>query len=186
MLKLTAPLCLSGGAEGADLQFGMCAGSAGHSVIHWSYAGHRTQAPASEVVILTPEMLAAADPFLIKANETLKRRVPFDKPWIANLLRRNLYQIMDAEAVYAVSTINKGQVAGGTAWATQMFVDRFHQQPCPCYVFDQQKGTWNAWEGHWQEIQAPPPPTGVYAGIGSRELLPAGKQAIRDLLGYVH
>lgn len=185
MIMGEAPICLSGGAEGADSQWGVCAGMAGHLVYHFSFQGHRTNVPPSEVVVLTPEQLAQADPALEVANQTLKRSVPYGKPWIANLLRRNWFQVRDAQSVYAVSTLKGGMVEGGTAWATQMFIDRHAGQACPAYLYDQAEQGWKVWNGAWEALETPPVPTGIWAGIGSRALGLPGKQAIRTLLGYV-
>lgn len=177
------PVCLSGGADGADLQWGMCAGTAGHQVFHFIFQGHRSKAPKSELVVLPEELLLKADSALEKANETLKRRWPVKNAWVANLLRRNFYQIESTDAVYAVSTIGTdGLVSGGTSWAIQMAIDR--DKPVPIFVFDQVREQWFRWDGMWVTVDAPPPPTGVWTGIGSRELNESGKQAIRSLLGY--
>lgn len=180
----SVPICLSGGAEGADVQWGMCAGMAGHQVIHWTFRRHRSEAPPSEIVELPRDLLLAADPFVERANLTLKRHFPTNSDFVNSLLRRNWYQVRDADAVYAVSDISKGQVSGGTAWATQMFIDRHEGQPCRAYVFCQKTDRWYAWEGHWKEIDTPPVPDGIWAGVGSRKLLDNGKAAIRSLLGY--
>ena len=177
-------LCLSGGAEGADLQFGMTAGMAGHSVIHWSFKEHRTHAPEQEVVILTSDQLDAADDPCKQASLTLKKHYPPKSVYVKNLLRRNWYQVAAAERVYAVSTITNGVVEGGTSWATQMFIDRFNGEACECYVYDQIEEKWFKWNALWEAIGSPPEPFGVYAGIGTRKLNDAGKQAIRCLLGY--
>lgn len=184
ILDENANLCLSGGAEGADLQWGMCAGMAGHQVIHWSFNGHRTQAPEVEVVRITQSDLEIADPFLEKANLTLKRRLPYNKPWIINLLRRNYYQVANSSAVYAISTIKNNLVQGGTAWATTMFTD-LYPETGSCFCFDQTQEKWFVWTPEsWVEIEAPTPPRGIWAGIGTRDLNTAGKTAIRNLLGY--
>lgn len=177
-------LCLSGGAEGADLQFGMTAGHAGHSVIHWSFKDHKTYAPEQEVVILTPDQLDAADEHCKQASLTLKKYYPPKSVYVKNLLRRNWYQVAAAERVYAVSTIVNGIVEGGTSWATQMFIDRFNGESCECYVYDQLEEKWFKWNGVWEAVESPPAPFGVYAGIGTRNLNTAGKQAIRSLMGY--
>ena len=177
-------VCLSGGAEGADLQFGMTAGMAGHSVIHWSFKEHRTDAPEQEVVVLTTDQLNAADEPCKQASLALKKYYPPKKLYVKNLLRRNWYQVAAAERVYAVSTIVDGIVQGGTAWATQMFMDRFNNEPCECYVYDQLEEQWFKWNGFWEAIERPPEPFGVYAGIGTRNLNTSGKQAIRSLMGY--
>lgn len=185
-------VCLSGGAQGADLQWGMCAGMAGHTVVHWSFAGHRTEAPVQEVVVLTHEQLMAADEPLRAAAPKLKKGYRVGRPttgkesFVPNLLRRNWYQVAAAERVYAVTSIVDGIVQGGTAWATQMFLDRFPDEPVvECYVFDQEADCWFQWVGGvWTAMTDPPIPTGVWAGIGSRDLKPNGKSAIRRLLGY--
>ena len=179
-------VCLSGGADGADLQWGMVAGLAGHAVVHFHFDGHRSKAPVQELVKLSQEKLAAADEYLMKANKTMNRRWPVSNQFVGNLLRRNYYQVAWSDAVYAVASIENGMVTGGTCWASQMFLDRFEPgQPVPAYVYDQKTSQWLTWGGtSWEPIVSPPVPAGVWAGIGSRELGDNGKQAIRDLLGY--
>jgi hypothetical protein len=175
---------MSGGALGADLQWGMCAGMAGHQVIHWSFPGHKSDAPAEELVRIPFETLTMADEHLEKANKTMNRRLSYDKPWIINLLRRNYFQVGNSQSVYAISTIKKGLVQGGTAWAVQMFID-LHPESTECYVFDQELAQWFQWlNSSWTAIETPPAPTGVWAGVGTRDLNQAGKQAIRQLMGY--
>jgi hypothetical protein len=179
-------LCLSGGALGADLQWGMCAGMAGHKVIHWSYAGHHTQAPEVEVVRLTDDQLSEADASIKQASKSLRKNVPH-KSWIKKLIQRNFYQVAWSNSVYAITDIVDGIPQGGTAWAIQMYLDRkdiSHQ----CYVYSQARASWCVWVGGvevWQPIESPPQPTGIWAGIGTRSLDPTGKTAIRNLMGYV-
>lgn len=189
-------ICLSGGADGADLQWGMTAGQAGHMVVHWSFSGHRSKAPVAEVVVLTPEQLEAADEACKAASGGIARWFPPKSLFVRNLLRRNWYQVKDAERVYAVATLEtdrapfNGIVSGGTAWATQMFIDRFGGRRCECYVYDQKTEAWYQWAGlsgetNWELLpDGPPKPYGVWAGIGSRDLLTCGKEAIRKLMGY--
>lgn len=182
-------LCLSGGAEGADLQWGMMAGHIGHSVIHWSFTGHKSQAPQSEVVVLDDASLEEADEFLKRANTTLKRRFPGKSRFVNNLLRRNYYQVRWASSVYGVGVMKNGQVQGGTAWATQMYMDRFihdneYMYDCKLYFFDQNINKWMQWKGEWKELEGQPPaPTGIWTGIGTRELSHDGKWAIRNVMG---
>ncbi len=177
-------LCLSGGAEGADLMWGMTAGEAGHTVIHFTFEGHRTRAPQSEIAVLTDKQLDVADEHCKRASETLNRYFPPRNKFVKNLLRRNYYQIFESERVYAVTTFDRGIVQGGTAWAVQMFLDRFDSEPCECYIFDQVAEQWFVWEGYWKAIEAPPKPHGIWAGVGSRNLLEAGKKAIRGLMEW--
>lgn len=213
-LKLdeNANWCLSGGADGADLQWAMTAGKAGHGVIHWSFEGHKTAAPISELVVLPTEQLLAADPYVKLANKTLQRTFPARanrKKYgeaaerlannINSLLRRNWYQVCFSKACYGISTFNlppftriaigddfepKRQVNGGTAWATQMFIDRHNGEACECYVFDQDACYWFQWQGKWVRIYEPPKPQEIWAGVGTRKLNSNGKLAIRVLMDY--
>ena len=179
MISLTSETCLSGGADGADLCWGTNASNAGFEVCHFTFRGHRTLAPQTEIVVLQDDQLRVADPFLIKANKTLKRRFPGKNEHVNNLLRRNYYQVAWSDSVYAVATIEDGLVTGGTSWAVQMFLDRGQSD---VYVFDQNDQKWYTWDGGWSEIDTPPYPSGIWAGIGSRNLTVPGKNAIRDLL----
>lgn len=178
-------LCLSGGAVGADLQWGMVAGSVGHHVIHWSFQGAKTQAPPSEIVVLDDEQLSEANEKCESAGKYLHRPFPLKSKYTTNLLRRNWYQVAWSNACYAISSFDKdGFVKGGTAWATTMFIQRFNNEPCPCFVFDQNEGYWAEWTGKWDRIKTPPVPSGIWAGIGTRDLNVIGKLAIRVLLNY--
>lgn len=178
---LETPICMSGGAPGADLQFGMNAGRAGHYVIHWSFAGHKTDAPESEVVQLSEEQLSEAHVALEAANDRLKRRIPWQKKWMLNLLRRNYFQVRWSGSVYAVSEIDwkTGTVKGGTGWAIEMAKGLALPN---IWVFDQKQEAWYVWtEKEWTTTADPLQPCGVYAGIGSRDLQEGGKHAIRRL-----
>lgn len=187
------PICISGGAPGADSQFGMCAGLAGHTVFHFIFAAHRKKVsvPEHEIVVLTQEQLDEADYSLTLANETLGRTFPSKSIYTNNLLRRNYYQVRDSERVYAVAGIemDKGTLYGGTAWAVQMFIDRHHGGPCEVYVFDQEQDGWFTWTGAggWVRMtEDPPTPHGVWTGIGTSKMFKDnGKAAVRRLLKYV-
>lgn len=132
-----------------------------------------------------------ADPFLVYANKTLKRGTfPYANEYTNNLLRRNYFQVVQSDSLYAVSRIKDGQVLGGTAWATQMFIDKHKREACNCYVYDMVTERWYVWLGHRGYLSrypgvgieiTPPYPHGKYAGIGSRELTDKGQQAIVDL-----
>ena len=183
--KVATPICLSGGAPGADLEWSLCARAAGHMVIHWSFAGHRTKAPLGERVILPPDLLARADPFLVAANRTLKRQFPCQTAYATNLLRRDYFQVVWSRAVYAVGDSMDGMIAGGTAWTVQLFLDRFPDaESVEAYFFDQRQRQWFNWHQGWIAIKLPPHPQGTWAGVGSRDLRSSGKAEIHRLMGY--
>lgn len=182
MIVLDRDLCLSGGAIGADLKFGAAALAANHGLIHWSFSTHKCLSQLDNVVVLPAEELLKADEFLIIANEFVKRRYPTSNEHINNLLRRNWFQVRDSSSCYAVSNIKNGMVDGGTAWGTSMFLMKNDYKPCACYVYCQTISAWHVWSGtDWVVISVPPKPSDIYAGIGSRKLLPNGAQAIVDL-----
>lgn len=140
-------LCLSGGAKGADATWGEEASKIGHQVIHWSFDGHKSYGNPDHTIKLDEETLKEADIRLEEANLSLKRRIPYGKPWIVNLLRRNWFQVKYATTVYAVGTLNENAIMrnqlhkqrkhdllvksdhlginGGTSWSCQMYLDYY-------------------------------------------------------------
>lgn len=169
---------MSGGARGADYVFGLLAEEHKHSVVHWSFEGHRfIQDAKKHIVILKEEELALAKPFLISANKSIKRyNANLNNP----LLQRSWYQIKDSECVYAIGIFENNKsimnIKGGTAWACQMAADMNK----PVYFFEQTVNCWFLWSNSWIKIQ-PPSPAGIYAGIGTREINDDGINAIINL-----
>ncbi len=176
-------VCISGGAKGADAAFGIAASRAGDGVIHMIFQGHHSRCPGDQLLSLTTEQLAVADEHLEKANLTLKRRWPVAHPFVANLLRRNYYQVVWSQSLYAISKFDRyGMVSGGTAWAVQMMIDI--NSLGNIFVFDQEEGQWYQWKStRWMPVLPPARPQGIYAGVGSRELNSAGEAAILALYG---
>ncbi|KAI0153867.1 hypothetical protein BJ166DRAFT_533930 [Pestalotiopsis sp. NC0098] len=182
ILKNKTNVCLSGGADGADLEWGRCAEAFGHEVIHWSFPGHKSQAVESQLVRLDDDQLKISNGALEKAALALGKTPP-RRPYISRLLQRNYYQVAWSEACYAVTVIREDVLPGGTAWATTMFA-QLHPENRNLYIFDQEKDAWFQWNGAtWDQIDSPPQPVGIWAGIGSRDLRQNGRDAIRKLLG---
>lgn len=180
---------LSGGANGSDLLWGYCAGMNGHTVIHWCFEDFKSYAPECEVVRLKKEHLEYADEYLKMANEKLKRKLDFNFKYI-NLLRRNLYQILYSDKVYAISSLdNKGNVKGGTAWAVQMFIDKVNNnnlQDHTIYLFETTNQFWLTYDfqnKNWNYLnEKPPKPKGIWTGIGTRTTNKYIKNEIKDLM----
>jgi alkylated DNA repair dioxygenase AlkB len=108
------------------------------------------------------------------------------------LVRRDYLQAKAADAVFAIGNVltpgdknKKGyavksktdSVDGGTGYAVQMAINLGK----PVYVFDQTYEKWFAWEDGKFRISDVPTLTTKFAGIGTREINEAGKQAIRDV-----
>lgn len=216
-------ICLSGGAAGADTLWGEEAVKLGHQVIHWSFEGHKYHCPSEHVVRLDLDLLKEADIHLEEANLSMKRYIPYYKPWLINLLRRNWFQVKYAHSVYAVGTLNDNAVIsdvvfdpsitrfrlgpdvkvnrmgidGGTAWACQMYLDYFLERDMEdgfcddewefkLIFYDQETKEFlqfNPYTSAWHRTLMPmESPTGIYAAIGSRNLLPNGEAYIRLLM----
>ncbi|KAL4938955.1 hypothetical protein BDV06DRAFT_225486 [Aspergillus oleicola] len=189
-------ICLSGGAAGADLEWGRCASLSNHGVIHWSFPGYKTTAPEYQVIRLSDEETSIATDALASAAKVLGKTPP-KKPTISRLLRRNYFQVAWATCCYAVTVFRdaeEGEKVGGTAWAMVMF-SLLHPGSRELYVFDMERDEWLQWHpngnpdgdgegmGEWVPIKSPPRPSGVWAGIGSRGSKGNGRDAIRRLMG---
>lgn len=179
-------LCLSGGAKGSDVAWGNLAKMLGHWVIHWSFEDHKAHVTDIERLSLNAEQLRKANHFVLRANKTLLRKFPTRYDSTNNLLRRNWYQVAWTKSLYGVGVFKNGDIDGGTAWAVQMYIDRFtvdreNIDECKLYFFDQIKGIWLTWKYEWKELQdRPPVPTGVWTGIGTRKLNENGSKQIKE------
>jgi hypothetical protein len=117
---------------------------------------------------------------------------PQKEDYSGGLVRRDYLQAKAADSVFAIGTIvNPGDknkagyaiksktqsVDGGTGYAVQMAINLGK----PVYVFDQVKKAWYEWNGSIFVQTFTPTLTPKFAGVGTRELSEAGKQAIRDV-----
>jgi ribA/ribD-fused uncharacterized protein len=180
----------SGMATGADTAWAEAADAVGIKTIGHSFKGHRVTAnrPAMETRNeLSKEQLEAADEFLEKAAMRMGEKYnpnaeTAEEMARINLLRRNYYQVKDADAVIAITEVsaNRLKTAGGTRYAVQMGIDK----GIPVYVFDQVKKSWFKWDGEAFVKSGLPPVYKSPATVGRREkdLLPSGKTAIKDYM----
>lgn len=184
-------ICFSGGAQGADHAWGEMALDRGHDLIHFSFDGHKTAVDHNRQV-LSAKQLADADQHLAIASASLARPWPTRNVHVNNLLRRNYFQVRFAERVYAVARLlpsDKGilKISGGTAWACQLFVDRWYSDPtlkeCELYLYDLDCKRWMQWWETWIDVKHLPVPHGRYAGIGSRDISDDGIRAIFEAYG---
>lgn len=173
----------SGGAVGADMLWEQLASQYGHKVRAFSFDKHHTN---SENRFIIPQyILNGADRAIKKAAKSLKKSDKFFNTFVANLIRRNYYQITDTTAVYALAPIDfeNQNVKGGTGWAVQMYIDEcidLNKKP-NLYVCDID-GTWyNYSHTVFNKCDPPPIPTEDWTGIGSRVLTEAQIQAAKDL-----
>ncbi len=177
-------ILFSGGAKGSDAFWNALALKHNHKCVNYSFTGHKIYGVSkSTIKILSSELLAAADPILLKVSKSLKRGLGRNV-YIKNLLRRNYYQIKESDALYGIVEkfkTKKINEFGGTAWAVSMFIN---ENMGPAYIFDQDANKWFKYDRSlctWGVITDPPRPKGKYTGIGTRNLIETGKAAILKL-----
>ena len=159
----------SGGAVGADFEWGRQGAKYGVVSRHY-WHGKRT--PHGNVEI-TEEEFEEGRQHVLHANRVLHRR----PEKYMDLLARDWCQVKYADAVFAVSHLEKGMVEGGTGWAVQMAID----EGKPVWLFDQEWEEWLTYEnGEWVGCDVPVL-TKNFAGIGSRKIYESGIKAIGEV-----
>lgn len=177
-------ICHSGGAIGADMEFeAQCLlYPQKFAVRAYSFQGHNTS--STNRVILTEQDLSKADQTVMLAARMLKKNVPY-KDFVRNLIRRNYYQVLNSEAVVAVGNLSLGSnlVDGGTGWAVEMakLMNRqlcvFDQITNRCFFFDHSTSTFKMLD-KFPDLKN----YTNFAGIGTRELTPNGRNFIKNLI----
>ena len=173
----------SGGCAGADMMWENEGNKYGVTTIAYSFPGHHQDSKNPKV--LTPDELDEGFKHILIADQTLHRNVKHMRStYVRSLLSRNWYQVLNAEAIYAVGFFGDKErrtVKGGTGWAVQMALD--NQKP----VYFLEQATSRDWytfsNPGWFGLLFSPPPKlpSNFAGIGTRELDANGEQAIRDV-----
>lgn len=170
---------LSGGAKGAEAEFGECAEKWGLTELNFTFEG-RNPARQRALVKLTADELAqgAVSPVYVQAH--LKRDFP-DTQIFRKTLQSIWHQVSTAGEIFTVGWIQDDKtVKGGTGWAAELG-RTWHK---PTYVFDQARERWFTWDSgadDWTAVEPPRIQRRRFTGTGTRELEPAGAQAIRDL-----
>ena len=147
----------------------------------------------NDVVVLPEEKLLEADEYLNIAAVGMKRQWPSQNQRVNELLRRSCFQVIWSERVYVIGWLESNtstlKIKGAITWGCQVYVDRWYCDPklkeCELYLFDQTSNQWMQWLEVWVNISMPPRPHGIYAGLGSRELTPAGLDAISKLYSHI-
>lgn len=168
----------SGGAKGAEAEFGACAERFGVQELNYSFEGHRLLERQRGVVVLGDDELRKGDFSLVYVSRRLGR-VLSEIPLVRNILQTIWHQINAASQVFVVGTLqDDGTVRGGTGWGAELA--RLWKKPL--FVYDQEKRGWFRWSGSAWEIARQPSITSEnFAGIGTQDLNDAGREAIRDL-----
>ena len=180
----------SGGANGADTVWGEIAKEFGITdQNHWYY---QEKTPNGNKEISQQDYEEGR----YKVAEAAKMNWGYQyKTMKDSRLIRNWAQVKYADSVFAIGhLVNTGEklfpnqqddtrtalvpaVQGGTGYAVGMAI----LNKVPVYVFDQERNQWFVnIDGEWKRVDTPVL-TERFAGIGTRQINDAGKQAIRDV-----
>jgi hypothetical protein len=173
-------ILFSGGAAGAEAEFGACAERHGVDEVNFTFEGHPIERHRG-VRVLNHEELQAGDVSLEYVSRLMHRRYT-DAPTIRKVLQTLWYQVNNGQEIYVVGTIlDDGTVRGGTGWGAE-FAKLCNK---PLFVFDQEKDRWFRWTGDsWQAQSAAHGPMishPHFSGTGTRTLQPNAKRAVEEL-----
>ena len=177
-MKKEECILFSGGAQGAEAEFGATAEKSGIEEVNFTFEGHK-MARTRGIRMLNHEELKKGDVSLTYVSSLMKRQYP-NAPVIRKVLQTIWYQVNSGQEVYVVGRImDDGTVRGGTGWGAE-FAKICNK---PLFVFDQEKDRWFAWEeDHWVERETPVIGHRHFTGTGTRFLEENGRRAITDLL----
>lgn len=186
----------SGGADGSDIIWDSVVKEYGVTRRHF-YTGERSSynSPHGNEKISDQDFNEGR----FKAAEAARRNWGYDKSAMKDSrLIRNWSQVKHADAVFAIGTIAKPgerafpnipgdtrtavaeMVTGGTGYAVGMAI----LENKPVYVFDQKQEKWFTYKKETDTFVETDTPilTPKFAGIGTRYINEAGKQAMKDVV----
>lgn len=167
----------SGGAQGAENQFGKLAEYHGIGEVNYTFEGHKIERTRG-VRVLTDEELKQKDVSLTYVAKLLNRKFT-NAEKMRKVLQTIMWQVESSHQVFVVGTIlDDGTVKGGTGWGAE-FAKICNKELC---VFGQKKNGWFKWEkGAWVEVEAPVITDKHFTGTGTRFLEDNGKKALEEL-----
>jgi hypothetical protein len=176
-LPAAAFTLLSGGAAGAEAEFGACAEKFGLNEINYSFSGRATERNRGLVQLSDTELkLGEVSSSYLTAH--MHRQYP-ETPLFRKVLQSIWHQVNSTGEVFAIGVIQADNtVKGGTGWAAELA--RHWEKSV--HVYDQDKKAWFRWAGQsWTEEPAPIITRTRFTGTGTRFLTEDGRNAIRAL-----
>ncbi|MEN3334412.1 MAG: hypothetical protein V7641_3777 [Blastocatellia bacterium] len=180
MLKKEDCILFSGGAQGAEAEFGAQAEAFGIEEVNYTFTNHKIVRTRGQHY-LNHEELQAGDVNLEYVSRLMNRRNS-DSPTFRKILQSIWYQINKGQEIYVIGEILEDKtVKGGTGWGAE-FAKLCNK---PLYVFDQKQGAWFRWnERDWVKLEGDQLPIIShfhFTGTGTRQLEDNGRRAIHDL-----
>jgi hypothetical protein len=165
-----------GGHKGAEAEFGVTAEKWGISETTLSFAGHRMER-AKNVEVLSDETLRQGRVSMEFVFQTLGRRFATGTG-LRRVIKSMFHVVTRSDELFAIGWIvEDDHVKGGTGWDVELakfFNRRLH-------IFDQDKQRWFSWIDRAWTPSDPRLPFAPFSATGTRNLTPAGKQAIEAL-----
>ncbi len=173
-------ILFSGGAKGAEAEFGARAEAFGIEEVNFTFEGHNLVRGRGKRV-LNHEELLKGDVSLEYVSRLMNRRYS-DSPTFRKLLQTIWYQINNGQEIYVIGEILEDQtVKGGTGWGAE-FAKLCNK---PLFVFDQKQNSWFQWQQmNWVALDAENAPRLQhihFTGTGTSQLQENGKRAIQEL-----
>jgi hypothetical protein len=171
-------ILFSGGAPGAEAEFGRCAEGHGIEEVNFTFEGHKLERHRG-VRVLNHEELQNGDVSLEYVSRLMQRRYT-DAPTIRRILQTIWYQVNNGQEIYVIGTVlDDGTVRGGTGWGAE-FAKLCNKR---LHVFDQDHNHWSTWAGSaWHTDSVGPTITHPhFTGTGTRTMKPNGRDAIEAL-----
>jgi hypothetical protein len=173
-------ILFSGGAPGAEAEFGACAERHGVEEVNFTFEGHPVVRRRG-VRVLNHEELQAGDVSLLYVSKLMHRRYS-DAPTIRKVLQTIWYQVNSGQEIYVIGTVlDDGTVRGGTGWGAE-FAKLCNK---PLHVFDQDRNAWFSWSGEAfterAEGDGPVITHPHFTGTGTRRMRDNGIAAIEGL-----
>ncbi|OFW09076.1 MAG: hypothetical protein A3H96_13550 [Acidobacteria bacterium RIFCSPLOWO2_02_FULL_67_36] len=172
-------ILFSGGAPGAEAEFGACAERHGIEEVNFTFDGHPI-ARRRGIRMLNHEELQAGDVSLEYVSRLMHRRYT-DSPMLRRVLQSLWYQVNSGQEIYVIGVIQEdATVRGGTGWGAE-FAKLCNK---PLFVFDQEKDAWFQWTGvEWKPrgTETPVITHPHFTGTGTRSMHDNGRRAIEEL-----
>ncbi|HKV39694.1 MAG TPA: hypothetical protein VJX67_10810 [Blastocatellia bacterium] len=180
MIKKEDCILFSGGAPGAEAEFGAQAEAFGIEEVNYTFEGHPLVRNRGQRY-LSHEELLAGDVSLEYVSRLMNRRYT-DSPTFRKLLQSIWYQINKGQEIYVVGEILEDKtVKGGTGWGAE-FAKLCNK---PLFVFDQKQSGWFKWDKvDWVALTGGDSPQIHhihFTGTGTRQLGDNGRNAIHEL-----
>ncbi len=173
-------ILFSGGARGAEAEFGANAERFGIEEVNFTFEGHNI-ARQRGLRVLNHEELKDGDVSLEYVSRLMNRRYT-DNLTFRRLLQTIWYQINNGQEIYVIGEILEDKtVKGGTGWGAE-FAKLCNKA---LYIFDQKRNAWFRWNQiDWVERKRGEEPVIShihFTGTGTRFLAENGKRAVKEL-----